>query len=131
MSDTTRLAGDLSDANIIDGIAPTLYWTMLEASTAVVCACLPTMRPVFLFIQRVCVDFFQSLRSRGSGSGYSKFGVRSQDLENPLPIRRTCGQNDISVEATGGGTVPLHELPPVVRTGNIGVKTTITTETAQ
>ena len=31
----------------IDNIAPTLYWTQLEAALAVVSACLPTMRPLF------------------------------------------------------------------------------------
>lgn len=31
----------------IDNLAPTLYWTQLEAAFAVISACLPTLRPLF------------------------------------------------------------------------------------
>ncbi|KAI8962774.1 hypothetical protein F5Y11DRAFT_321516 [Daldinia sp. FL1419] len=33
--------------DITTNIAPTLYWTMLEAAIAVTCACMPTLRPLF------------------------------------------------------------------------------------
>ncbi|KAI0190560.1 hypothetical protein F4808DRAFT_444494 [Astrocystis sublimbata] len=33
--------------DITVNVAPTLYWTQLEASIAVICACLPTLGPLF------------------------------------------------------------------------------------
>jgi hypothetical protein len=55
-------------------IAPTLYWTVIEAATAVVSACLPTLRPLFAGISLETLQGLASkfsLRSSGNKSSAS------------------------------------------------------------
>ncbi|KAM7206073.1 hypothetical protein V8F20_002855 [Naviculisporaceae sp. PSN 640] len=66
-----------SYANAFDitvNIAPTLYWTVLEASIAVVSACLPTLRPLFSGFSLGLETFLQDFASR--------FSIRSTSRSN-------------------------------------------------
>lgn len=49
-------------------IAPTLYWTVIEAAVAVVSACLPTLRPLFTGISLDALQDFASKFSLRSGN---------------------------------------------------------------
>ncbi|KAK4041921.1 hypothetical protein C8A01DRAFT_34028 [Parachaetomium inaequale] len=60
-----------SYANAMDitvNIAPTLYWTVIEAAIAVVSACLPTLRPLFAGISLEALQDFASKFSIRSGN---------------------------------------------------------------
>ncbi|KAK3298771.1 uncharacterized protein B0H64DRAFT_386106 [Chaetomium fimeti] len=60
-----------SYANAMDitvNIAPTLYWTVIEAAIAVVSACLPTLRPLFTGISLEALQDFASKFSLRSGT---------------------------------------------------------------
>lgn len=60
-----------SYANALDitvNIAPTLYWTVIEAAVAVVSACLPTLRPLFTGISLDALQDFASKFSLRSGN---------------------------------------------------------------
>ncbi|CAJ2505648.1 Uu.00g130420.m01.CDS01 [Anthostomella pinea] len=70
-----------SYANALDitvNIAPNLYWTELEASIAIVSACLPTLRPLFsgLSLETFLHEFASrlSIRSSTKSSGNSHAG---------------------------------------------------------
>ncbi|GAB1315685.1 hypothetical protein MFIFM68171_05895 [Madurella fahalii] len=57
---------------LLVNIAPTLYWTVIEAAIAVVSACLPTLRPLFTGISLEALQDFASkfsLRSGNKSSG--------------------------------------------------------------
>ncbi|KAI1427097.1 hypothetical protein F5Y12DRAFT_738617 [Xylaria sp. FL1777] len=76
-----------SYANALDitvNIAPTLYWTELEASIAVVSACLPTLRPLFSHFspEAILRDFASkfSLRS-GTKSSFDRLPHSTTDLD--------------------------------------------------
>ncbi|KAI0187898.1 hypothetical protein EV127DRAFT_498586 [Xylaria flabelliformis] len=74
-------------ANALDitvNIAPTLYWTELEASIAVISACLPTLRPLFAHLspEAILRDFASkfSLRS-GTKSSFDRLPHSTTDLD--------------------------------------------------
>ncbi|TRX96511.1 hypothetical protein FHL15_002783 [Xylaria flabelliformis] len=76
-----------SYANALDitvNIAPTLYWTELEASIAVISACLPTLRPLFAHLspEAILRDFASkfSLRS-GTKSSFDRLPHSTTDLD--------------------------------------------------
>ncbi|RYP60842.1 hypothetical protein DL771_010353 [Monosporascus sp. 5C6A] len=82
-----------SYANALDitfNIAPTLYWTQLEASIAVVSACLPTLRPLFsrfsletlVYSLASKLSIHNGTKSSG-GSAPSRTGEWGQSLPNP------------------------------------------------
>ena len=64
----------------IDIAAPTMYWSFIETSLGTVCACIPTLRPIFVRdLMGSLVDKvrgFASLRSSRS----NKLDDRSNDL---------------------------------------------------
>ncbi|KAK0609536.1 hypothetical protein B0T17DRAFT_603691 [Bombardia bombarda] len=110
-----------SYANAFDitiNIAPTIYWTMIEASIAVISACLPTFRPLFshfsleTFLQDFASRF--TLRSNSSKSNSGSLGSNhaskawNQSLPNPSETSATKFVNNIEA-----GGVPSFEQQPI------------------
>ena len=58
---------------VADYAAPAVYWSFIETSLAVVCACLPTIRPIFNVFS--LKSLLQSLR--GKSSAHSERNVPS------------------------------------------------------
>lgn len=60
----TSIAVDYICSQFIDYTAPVFFWTNIELSLAIVCACLPTLRPIYLHF------FPKPVTTTSSGYGY-------------------------------------------------------------
>ncbi|KAI1400530.1 hypothetical protein F4819DRAFT_497238 [Hypoxylon fuscum] len=82
--------------DITVNIAPTLYWTMLEAAIAVTCACLPTLRSLFLeFSLKTFISEFAS-----------RFTIRSTStMSQGRSVPRSMGKWGNSSQTSADGIV--------------------------
>ncbi|KAI2642062.1 hypothetical protein GGS21DRAFT_501001 [Xylaria nigripes] len=76
-----------SYANALDvtvNIAPTLYWTELEASIAVISACLPTLRPVFghLSPEALIRGFASKFSLRSDSKSFNRLPLSTNDVDD-------------------------------------------------
>lgn len=80
--------------DITYNIAPTLYWTVLEAAIAVICACLPTMRPLVAGISpEAILKQFASKISLLSGGGTGRFSSKGFSSKG-FSSKTESGQHD-------------------------------------
>lgn len=82
--------------DIIYYTAPVFFWTNIELSMAVVCACLPTLRPIW-------THFFPKKTVTGTNSyeygyGSSRKGTRKNNMNNTPPYTEL---DEIELDVTG------------------------------
>ena len=95
-----RLLKHLADNLYIDYGAPTSYWVVIEASLAIVSACLPTLRPVFRGMSPESV--IRSVRRV-----FSLGSLGSNDSKHDGFDRLSRGNREDS-NASNGGLVDKH-----------------------
>ncbi|KAF0331934.1 integral membrane protein [Colletotrichum asianum] len=119
--------------DVIYYTAPVFFWTNIELSLAIVCACLPTLRPIWL-------HFFPKPAATGSNSyeyGSSKrYGARKSSLRTPpyeeldeLELTRHDGltrsgsvrENDIVRETTIHQTIEPSDNSSTANLGTNGL----------
>lgn len=76
-----RMYGYLLIRLYTDYTAPVFFWTNIELSLAIVCACLPMLRPIYL-------HYFPKPVSTQSGSGYG-YGYGSSRMAKNRDLSRT------------------------------------------
>lgn len=106
------------ELTIVDNIAPTLYWTEIEAAMAVVCACLPTLRPVFANVspEALIKEFTSKISLFSSRSGSTSVTSRSEQRGWEFPGQGSTsslrgGQNTceaFSLTDLENGPIPAH-----------------------
>ena len=95
----TRLVshtGDEVDStlNQLDYTSPVFFWTNIELSTAVISACLPTYRPIWMFLRG------KPIRTKGSGAYSSNarpsksYGSSSRYSSKVVGSQRLDSKND-------------------------------------
>ncbi|KAH9876296.1 hypothetical protein J1614_004175 [Plenodomus biglobosus] len=112
----TRVIATYSIANeylkhpddVIYYTAPVFFWTNIELSLGVVCACLPTLRPIwFFFYPKPLTETTSAYGYGSSGQNYGSSGVngtRNSTFTNKYP-RKPYREID-EIELTG------HERSP-------------------
>lgn len=106
-------------------IAPTVYWTSIEASLAIVAATLPTLRPIFRHMSPESVIAsirsvfsLQSIRSGGSRHSAARSGhqpapsaassAEALNIEHPMPVLH--GHNGKTKTYIGGAGIDLDSF---------------------
>ncbi|CZR68051.1 related to integral membrane protein [Phialocephala subalpina] len=110
-------------------------WSVIELNSGVVCACLPTLRPLLSNFFK----FFRSLSTqtpiRPSNTDYNRYGS-SRDMENGKRSTARKGVEDDTNSSTedlypaGGYPLSLVKGPHLAKSTEDGVKITISAETA-
>ena len=120
----------ISKPDSADYIAQTTYWTLIEASLAIVSACLPTLRPLFqgFSVESVIRSFrsvisLASLQSRHSnGSKHSNIGSAEYHKESSSS---TVGPHEIEAADHGpaviGNETALRDRPEGSKAGKEGI----------
>ncbi|KAF2969065.1 hypothetical protein GQX73_g4493 [Xylaria multiplex] len=67
--------------DITVNIAPTLYWTELEASIAVISACLPTLKPLFSHLGPILVEFASKFTLASATKSFERLPRGAGDLD--------------------------------------------------
>ncbi|KAH7018389.1 uncharacterized protein B0I36DRAFT_368412 [Microdochium trichocladiopsis] len=93
--------------DITYNIAPTLYWTQLEAAIAVLCACLPTMRVLF-------TDFSAGSLIRSWASRWSLLGSSKNSSRLPSHERKSSAYSGSAseTELAGGASSSSRSRQP-------------------
>lgn len=107
-----RAAADHTGPDVAINTAPTFYWSLVEASLAVVSACLPTIRPLFQGFSPESV--IRSIRSRISlQSMGSKNSKGSKGSRRGTNIKPTEDQKSTSSQVGfAGNKDTFHEGSP-------------------
>lgn len=92
-----------------DYIAQTTYWTLIEASLAIISACLPTLRPLFQgFSVESVIRSFRSVISLGSIRSRHSNGSKHGDIDS-MEYRKESSSSMVGPHET----VPAHHGAPV------------------
>ncbi|KAI3328677.1 hypothetical protein F4824DRAFT_482649 [Ustulina deusta] len=67
--------------DITVNIAPTLYWTELEASIAVISACLPTLKPLFSHLGPILAEFASRFSLASATKSFERLPRSTGDLD--------------------------------------------------
>ena len=108
--------------DVIYYTAPVFFWTNIELSLAIVCACLPTLRPIWFHFRPRPVTTHTGSGYGGSGYGSSKLtGTRNSSFGVKYGGPRKPYQELDEVELTRHEASPCesYEFPPVANEGGI------------
>lgn len=105
--------------NAIDEVAPTSYWQVIEACIGILCACLPTLRPI---LSNIRLPFFkpllESLRKKASSTQLrSKQSLPTSTIRHVSSARSLFAKRSASESGDGGSPrerasdEPMPSLP--------------------
>ncbi|TLD09701.1 hypothetical protein PspLS_11376, partial [Pyricularia sp. CBS 133598] len=112
---------DLQSPDVTWNIIPAFYWTIVETNIAIICCCLPTLKPILNLVMDgwfvTCFSSQKTTDASGGDNNAENFETIGGTTWGPAARKNQAGQNDLELLSGPVNYVDANKLPTTVRAG--------------